>query len=289
MTLTDPQRSALSILQRTYGMQYAQWQAKDTALQYVNEVIKSTTGQHYQSYITGIATPYERLKELRSRVAPVDANRLIEARKAYRTALQGVKRTAWETWIHTWEKAFKDGEKLKIAKVNGDLPVYDFLDAIAPVSAHFAEYWHFTCNNKKNSGAAIPTAQDIAKEWRDYMRSKANMRGNAFDASLQGQPPAESSTGNWPPPCVCGTKHPYRECPYLIPELRPAGWKADPEVEKRVRKALKNDKVCGGVERAKQRYTASHTSPASPSPASSAAPAPKPAAPAPTTDSKAKP
>ena len=39
-----------------------------------------------------------------------------------------------------WEKAFKDGEKLKITKVNRDLPVYDFLNAIAPVSAHFAKY-----------------------------------------------------------------------------------------------------------------------------------------------------
>ena len=32
MSLTDQQRSALSILQRTYGMQYAQWQTKDSAL-----------------------------------------------------------------------------------------------------------------------------------------------------------------------------------------------------------------------------------------------------------------
>ena len=53
---------------------------------------------------------------------------------------------------------------LKIAEVDGDLPVYDFLNAITPVSAYFAEYWHLICNNKKNSGVVIPTALDIAKE-----------------------------------------------------------------------------------------------------------------------------
>ena len=69
MSLTDQQRSALSILQRTYGMQYAQWQTKDSALQHINEVIKVTTGQHYQAYITGVTTPHERLKALSQRVS----------------------------------------------------------------------------------------------------------------------------------------------------------------------------------------------------------------------------
>src|SRR2546430_10655050 len=48
---------------------------KDNALQYVNGVIKATTGKNYQAYITGVTSPQQRLKELKTRVAPVDANR----------------------------------------------------------------------------------------------------------------------------------------------------------------------------------------------------------------------
>ena len=109
MSLTDQQRSALSILQRTYGMQYAQWQTKDSALQHINEVIKVTTGQHYQAYITGVTTPHERLKALSQRVSPTATARHDEARDAYRAALTGLRSSDWEAWLHGWEKALKDG------------------------------------------------------------------------------------------------------------------------------------------------------------------------------------
>ena len=70
----------------------------------------------------------------------MDANHMIEAWRAYRAALAGIKKTAWETWLHTWEKAYRDGEKLSIVEVDGDLPVYDFLDAVAPVALDFAQF-----------------------------------------------------------------------------------------------------------------------------------------------------
>ena len=53
-------------------------------------------------------------------------------------ALMGIKKTAWEIWLHTWEKAYKDGGKLSIVEVDSDLPIYDFLDAVTPVSLDFA-------------------------------------------------------------------------------------------------------------------------------------------------------
>ena len=55
-------------------------------------------------------------------------------------ALTGIKKTAWEAWLHTWEKAYRDGEKLSIVEVARDLPVYNFLNAVAPVSLDFAQY-----------------------------------------------------------------------------------------------------------------------------------------------------
>jgi len=164
--------------------------------------------------------------------------------------------------------------------------VYDFLDVVTPVSAYFTEYWLFTCNNKKNTGAALPSVRDIAKEWRDHMRAqRVNARGNAFDASLLGQSPDGSPgapDGRPPPsPCVCGKKHQYSDCYYLFPNRRHKGWKPNADVKRRVKRALEEDeKVRHTIERIKRRREASPASPPAASPAAlSDPPAPPPADP----------
>ena len=45
--LDDAEKASLGILQRLYAQLYAQWQARENALQHINEVIKATTGKHY--------------------------------------------------------------------------------------------------------------------------------------------------------------------------------------------------------------------------------------------------
>ena len=92
------------------------------------------------------------------------------------------------------------------------------------------------------------------------MRSQ-NIRGNAFDTTLQGQRPedsAEASEGRPSfSPCVCGAKHRYSQCPHLFPDLRPKGWKPNAGIEKRIQKTLaENERIRGNVERAKRWRTA---------------------------------
>jgi len=139
LDLDEKQRATLSILQRMYAQEFALWQTKDSALQHVNEVIKVTTGQHYQAYITGVTTPHERLKALSQRVSPTATARHDEARDAYRAALTGLRSSDWEAWLHGWEKALKDGQRLKIPETEGTFPTRDFLRAVAPISRIFAD------------------------------------------------------------------------------------------------------------------------------------------------------
>jgi hypothetical protein len=42
-------------------------------------------------------------------------------------------------------------------------------------------------------------------------------------------------------PCLCDRKHPFSECYYLIEELRPAGWKPDEEMMKKIEKILETN------------------------------------------------
>lgn len=264
MDLDENQRAALGILQRTYTQEFTLWQMKDTALQHINDVIKATTGQHYQAYITGVTTPYERLKALAKRLSPTDTARYDEVRDAYRASLTGIKRTAWEMWLHGWEKALKDGQRLKIPEVQGSYPTRDFLTAVAPVSKTFTDVQEVENNKLFTKGNDLPDALDISAEWRNYMLSQQrSARGNAFGATLQGQGP----NGSHKPKCVCGQRQWYSECPYIFPEIRPDGWKPDPQIEKRVKEAIAtNEKVRQGIEKAKEKRSASLASSASPAP-----------------------
>jgi hypothetical protein len=265
MTLSEPERSALGILQRTYGMEYAEWQARDAALQHINDVIKATTGDHYQAYITGITTPHERLRALAKRVSPTKTTRYDDARDAYRDSLTNLRSTHWETWLHAWEKALKDGQRLEIPEVQGSYPTRDFVRAVATITQDFASVQEVNNNKLQTKGDDLPDALDIAAEWRNYMHSrKRSARGNAFGATLQGQGPDDK------PKCVCGKKHWYSECGYIFPDLRPENWKPDPEVEKRIQNTITtNEKVRRNIERAKEKRQAAPSTqpPAVPSPA----------------------
>ena len=62
--------------------------------------------------------------------------------------------------------------------------MYDFLHVISTLYANFSRFWHFTCNNKKNLGTPFPSARDIAKEWRDHIRSQKHIPNNVFNVTL---------------------------------------------------------------------------------------------------------
>lgn len=164
ISISDQERSALSILQRTYAMQYTQWQAKEAALQHVNDHIKATTGQHYQAYITGVTTPYEQLKALKQRVCPTDTARTDEARDAYRTALGGLRSSDWQAWLHNWEKALKDGQRLKIPETEGNYPTKDFLRAVASVTRTFTDVQEVEITKLQTKGDPLPNALVVSAE-----------------------------------------------------------------------------------------------------------------------------
>jgi hypothetical protein len=285
LDLDENQRAALGILQRTYAQEFALWQAKDSALQHVNDVIKATTGQHYQAYITGVTAPYERIKALKQRVCPTDTARTDEVRDAYRAALAGLRSTDWQAWLHGWEKALKDGQRLKIPEVQGTYPTKDFLRAVAPVTRTFTEVQEVENTKLQTKGDPLPDALVVSAQWRNYMLSRTrSAQSNAFNTTLQGQglnDSAEAPDGRPPlSSCVCGMKHPYADCYYLFPNLRPDGWKPNPGVEKRIETTLtKNDRIRRNVDRVKQRHAASAAPAASPAPSPNSEPEPKPDSP----------
>lgn len=60
---------------------------------------------------------------------------------------------------------------------------------------------------------------------------------------------------------MCGVKHRFADCPYLIPSKRPKGWTADPEIHSTIDEKIKNNErlrkaVIGAQDRAKEQKEA---------------------------------
>jgi hypothetical protein len=75
---------------------------------------------------------------------------------------------------------------------------------------------------------------------------KSRTNQSAFSTTFQGQPQEETPKKE----CLCGEQHLFRDCPYLVRERQPAGWKPDPAIQEQVKAKMRNPKVKYAVNRA---------------------------------------
>ena len=81
----------------------------------------------------------------------------------------------------------------------------------------------------------------------------ATLQGESPDSETQGDPPKSENSRN--KPCLRGQTHRFSYCFYLKPARRPADWKADPAIEKKIAEKIKNfPKIAHAVAQAKKFY-----------------------------------
>ncbi len=83
----------------------------------------------------------------------------------------------------------------------------------------------------------FPTLHQIIQKFRDT-RSKPKTRGSIFSASFQGKGADDGDETPKKRDCLCGKKHLFKNCPYLIESKRPTGWKPDPEIQRNIDQKL---------------------------------------------------
>jgi hypothetical protein len=90
---------------------------------------------------------------------------------------------------------------------------------------------------------SLPDIFWIIGLFRDHQRlanTRRSKDSGAFPATLKDQPLVPNSGAKDPKSdskkwtCICGMEHLFSVCPYLIETIRPTGWTADPEVQKKV-------------------------------------------------------
>jgi hypothetical protein len=138
---------------------------------------------------------------------------------------------------------------LDIPNVTRKRPYRDFLIAINPRTPSFSNYWQ----NRLISQETIPDFYSLIQQYREFQASVSNQKlpasHRAFGPTLNSRTPEGKRS-----PCLCGNNHRFSKCPYLIPQERPQGWKANSTIEQKVQEALYSKKLRDLVEDLR-RYT----------------------------------
>ena len=210
--------------------------------------------------------PWSKLVALKQRLKPTQEAQSFNVERRYHQLAKGPKNQNVEAWLNDWTDMYHEAMRLKIFEVSEGRGIRDFLNAIHTVDAAYA-------NGRKNyragieeqiSESAVPTVRqrtmdEEIEKFRNQYRTLHTSHVRDI-TSLATHTPSfkgkDQNGKNTKPPCICGGNMFYSDCWYLFPSKAPAGWKADPDVKKKVDDAMMDPKtkerVMRSADRAKQ-------------------------------------
>jgi len=127
---------------------------------------------------------YDVLVALRQRVAPSDRARKLDLSQQYGKLMMAPQPEDIEAWLQAWEQTYTKCKRLKIPIVEDNLPVYDFLNAIADIAPEFSSVWIVNVETMEADSQPLP---DI---FRPIPRSSAagQRQGESKPRRLSGSP-----------------------------------------------------------------------------------------------------
>jgi hypothetical protein len=259
--LTEPERMELKDRRRTHKRQQDLYDKQEAALTALRTTIQETISRAYLRYTFKCDSTYDMLTTLKRRVAPTDRARKIELINRYEKLRKAPQSQNLETWLRQWEITYTECKELKLAEVDDDRPLYDFLNAITSVDAEFSKIWMIKIETRTQKGKELPDIHELIEYFRNNRRLSTAQKEHdehdehdtygVFKASFQGESLEEEKQDlRKKNNCVCGEEHLFKECQYLIESVRTKDWKPDPTIQKQIDDKLeKYAKLKGIVKR----------------------------------------
>jgi hypothetical protein len=234
--LDNDQREALRTLNKEYNRDIKRYNKKVKASAEFKSKIQESVHKDNFEYTTNCASVWEILYKLKARFAPTDKAKELKVITDWQKVTKKPEQsTDIEHWLQKVETTYDRAVLMKIPDMDGTRAHYAFCDAVATLYPTFATMWEI----KLLKADTVPF-KEIVSDFRDLyrivkQRSRGKTLNSTFSASFQGQPPDP----NKPLPlCLCGEHHFYSQCRYLIPAIRPTGWKPAAAIQSKADKAL---------------------------------------------------
>ena len=244
-----------------YNQLYAEYkddlrihQKQEQAISNVSTYIVRSTSVDYLPLINGLDTVHERLQALKTALAPTTSGRKHDVLNQY-TALKAYSPSqSIDKWLNNWRNVYKLAEQLKLPDVQGFRPHYDFIRAIKPISSSFAGALEVDLIRKERKDKDAPSIIDLIEEFKEHYRmqqiasSSTTTANHSAFATLQNNSPVLPIKT-----CLCGEEHLFRECRYLIENLRPHGWVPDEKIQQQINeKLMRYERLAAAVKKAQK-------------------------------------
>src|SRR4051794_8618587 len=136
--LTQPELERFKLKHVLYKDEYAHWKLVHQAIQKVHNAILQSISANNIPFIRQTTTTWDLLSALKKRLAPTTRARELETLRRYSNLKTYDKNQNLETWLQSWEKCYIEATTLKLPDVEKHRPLFDFLEAIRNIDAHFA-------------------------------------------------------------------------------------------------------------------------------------------------------
>jgi hypothetical protein len=249
----DPtQQRELSMLREDFKEISRTYREKRDALKDIEQHIMTTVDRQNILYLDGADTVYQKLVALKKRLAPTDRARTLEVTRRYREMLRGPKAQQHEKWLQQYERTYAEAVKIKLPDVQDDRPLYDFLDALRSTDMAYVSGREAVLADRMERNDTPPSVKDLLENYRNHLRtarariSASKGSSHTAFATLQGAPQENPENEQGPrqeeknstlrklSDCLCGESHRFKDCAYLIEELRGAGWTPNEETKRQI-------------------------------------------------------
>ena len=259
--ITETTRFNYTIDLEEYKEEKALWVRADDNLGKMRRTICQTVAStHVSDLAATVESPREILATLKKRLCPTEDTRENELLAQLDALQKAPKSQNFEKWTYEWREVVRDLMTMELIQLKAAKSLYyrtnlKFNTAIAN------QIWFWDKKQVPKSSFEDFTNEFITayREQGSLARMQESNFATAMDEPAFEGKPVESSnrtseeldspTKKEKRGCLCGGDERWKECLYIVPTLRPEGWKPDPAKEKVVNEIIdKNYQVRKAVE-----------------------------------------
>jgi hypothetical protein len=211
-------------------------QVLDTIQTVRNHIVKTVSTKNI-TYIDDKTTVYQMLVALKKRLAPTDYAQKLDVVQKYNKLKTYSKEEDVEKWLKDWETIYTDGKKLNIPEVADERSLFDFTHAVSVVDSGYSSTQEYFINQKIKNSETLPELYDLVEDFRNHYRRTEALNTSASHSAFS----TTSKSTFQDLECVCGLRHPWKKCFYLIQSIRPATWTPDAKTQEKIDQKLASD------------------------------------------------
>ncbi|KAH9806623.1 hypothetical protein DFH28DRAFT_941286, partial [Melampsora americana] len=284
-----------NLILRDYDRQLDRFRHYQKSIDRLKQGIRNSVSTDNKRLILSQSSLRDVINMFRLMYAPTNSSRKRQVSKNWSNLrTQPPPKTNYDSWIQKWLICYTEAREIGLSEFEDtERIIYEFLEAIAPLSPSFVTVWMNRIHEQSGvySFGVLPEFPALINLYAESIRlappihqakfahgttfQGRNPDGTESASGASSGNPTNNDSGNTTnsnsrnrPSCPCHGQpndgnHRFEDCPYVNPQARPPGWQSDKAAEDRFKEACRNWKFRTAYKRAiaKHQPTTNSTNP----------------------------